>query len=493
MNKELQKLNPVLVWKHFAAMLDIPHPSHHEVAIREYFKSFAASKALDCVEDEAGNVLIRKGATAGMEDRATIVLQAHMDMVPQKNNDTVFDFERDAVQAYVDGDWVRANGTTLGADNGIGVAAALAILEDDSVAHPALEVLLTSNEECGMDGAFGLSPELLQGEILLNLDTEDEGELCIGCAGGLDLEVKFDHEREESPKAEDGDYRAKRLTIKGLKGGHSGCQIHEQRANANKLLFRLLRFTKLELLISKIDGGSLRNAIPREAYADILIHSEDEADFTDQVARFEAMVAKEYAAIEDSISITLSDVDYPATVIEESAASCIVWAIAGCPDGVAKMSDTMPGLVQTSSNLAIVKTSDDGTSTSVELFLRSSSESEKIALADSIASIFELADAEVTCGGSHPGWLPNIESPILKAMKDSYLELFGKEAEVRAVHAGLECGIIGATYPEMDMISFGPTIVSPHSPDECAQISTVDKFYQLLKYTLKNAPKSRKK
>lgn len=482
-----------MVWKHFAAMLNIPHPSHHEVAIREYFKSFAAAQGLECIEDEVGNILIKKVATAGMEGRATIILQAHMDMVPQKNNDTVFDFTKDSVQAYIDGDWVRAKGTTLGADNGLGVAAALAILEEKNITHPALEVLLTSNEECGMDGAFGLSAELLQGEILLNLDTEDEGELCIGCAGGLDLEVKFDHEREESPKADDGDYKALRLSVKGLKGGHSGCQIHEQRANANKLLFRLLRFTKLELLISKIDGGSLRNAIPREAYVDLLVHSEDVADFKEQAKRFEAMVAKEYEAIEDSISITLGEVDYPATVIEESAASCIVWAIAGCPDGVAKMSDTMPGLVQTSSNLAIVKTSDDGLTTSVELFLRSSSESEKVALADSIASIFELADAEVECGGSHPGWLPNIESPILKAMKESYVELFGKEAEVRAVHAGLECGIIGATYPNLDMISFGPTIVSPHSPDECAQISTVEKFYKLLQFTLKNAPKSEKK
>ncbi len=491
-----------MVWKHFAAMLEIPHPSYHEDAIRQYFKDFVAKqnengKKLECTEDSAGNILIRKEATAGMEDRATIVLQAHMDMVPQKNNDTQFDFTKDAVQAYIDGDWVRAKGTTLGADNGIGVAAALAILEescndDNSIAHPALEALFTSNEECGMDGAFGLSEEFLKGEILLNLDTEDEGELCIGCAGGLDFEVRFDHEREESPKAEDGDYVAKRLSVKGLKGGHSGCQIHEQRANANKLLFRFLRFTKLNLLISKIDGGSLRNAIPREAYADILIHSDDIKDFEEQVKRFEAMVTKEYAAIENSIEITLTNIDYPTTIIEENVASCIVWAIAGCPDGVAKMSDTMPGLVQTSSNLAIVKTSEDGARTEVELFLRSSSESEKIALADSIASIFELADAEVTCGGSHPGWLPNIDSPILKTMQESYERLFGKRAEVRAVHAGLECGIIGATYPNLDMISFGPTIVSPHSPDECAEISSVEKFYRLLKYTLANAPKSTK-
>lgn len=469
------------MWRHFVNIMNTPHPSHHEDGIRSYVKSVAESNSLECIEDEVGNILIRKGASEGMEQRPCVVLQAHLDMVPQKNNDKEFDFTRDAIEGYIDGDWVTANGTTLGADNGIGVAAALAVVEDRLIKHGAIEVLLTSNEECGMDGAFGLKGDLLQGEILLNLDTEDDDELCIGCAGGLDLVARFDHEVVPTPQ---GDYVARRLEVKGLRGGHSGCQIHEQRANANKLLFRFLRFTKTDILLCGVEGGTLRNAIAREAHADILCHVDDLEALEQQVKNYEQTIRTEYATIEDSVEITLREIDYPQTMIDEDSASCMVWAIAGCPDGVAKMSYTMHGLVQTSSNLAIVRC--EGSQSRVELFLRSSSESEKSALADQIASVFELSDAEVECEGGHPGWMPNPTSPIVAQMVENYRTLFGEEPHVRAVHAGLECGLIGSIYPQMDMISFGPTIVSPHSPDERVKIDSVGRFYKLLIYTLEN-------
>lgn len=462
----------------------IPHPSEQEQALAQYLLDFAEAKGLEAMQDEGGNVIIRKGATSGMEDRQGIILQGHIDMVPQKSADKEFDFSLDPIEGYIDGDWVRANGTTLGADNGLGVAASLAILEDEELAHGELEALFTVNEERGMDGAFALQPDVLKGDILLNLDTEVEGELCIGCAGGLNIVASFEYDKVESPKS---DYVARRLEVSGLKGGHSGIQINEQRGNANKLLFRLLRLTKLEILLVEVNGGSLSNAIPREAYADLLIHNDDIELFEEQVARFEQTTKAEYATIDSNVSVSLSEIDYPEEMIDEDVAACVVWAIAGCPDGVMKMSYTMPDLVQTSSNLAIVKTTDEAIS--VELFLRSSCESEKVALADSIASVFELADADVECKGGNPGWLPNVESPVLKSMVAGYKSLFGEEPTVLAVHAGLECGAIGATYPNLDMISFGPTIVSPHSPDEMAQISSVEKFYKLLRYTIESAPK----
>ncbi len=451
--------------------------------MREYLTTFAEANGLECVEDSAGNILIRKDASKGMESRQGVVLQAHIDMVPQKNNDKEFDFTSDPIEGYIDGDWVRADGTTLGADNGIGVAAALAVLEDKTLVHGSIEALFTSNEECGMDGAFGLSEELLKGSILLNLDTEDDDELCIGCAGGLDLVVSFDHEMVTTPQ---GKYTALRLEVKGLRGGHSGCQIHEQRGNANKLLFRFLRLTKLDILLSSVNGGTLRNAIPREAHADILVHNDDLAHLKEQVERYAETLRAEYRTIESDLQVNLVPIDYPQMMIDEDSAACMVWAIAGCPDGVNKMSYTMPNLVQCSSNLAIVRSDDS--STTVELLLRSASESEKVALADSIASVFELADAEVECQGGYPGWEPNIASPILNSMVAGYKELFGSEPRVIAIHAGLECGVIGSTYPNLDSISFGPTIVSPHSPDECVNIPSVEKFYKLLRYTIESAP-----
>ncbi len=483
MNKNFEALNPQAVWRHFKNIMAIPHPSGHEVAIAKYITDFATSLGLDSEVDEAGNVIVRKRATEGMESCKAVILQAHLDMVPQKNSDKEFDFESDPIEGYIDGDWVHANGTTLGADNGLGVAAALAILEDKELKHSDLELLFTASEETGMDGAYALTAEQLKGEILLNLDTEEHGELCIGCAGGLDLLITFDHELVPTPQ---GDYAARRLKFSGLRGGHSGIEIDQQRGNAIKLLFRFLRLTKLDILIAGVNGGSLKNAIPREAYVDVLIQSEDLGVFEEQIARYQMSIQEEHAPVESSISVSLSEIEYPEMMIEENAASCMVWSIAGCPDGVYRMSNHIPGLVQTSSNIGVIRS--EGEQTIATIFVRSSMESEKVALADHIASVFELADAEVECDGSHPAWQPNTSSPILSCMKEGYKELFGEEPTVLAVHAGLECGLIGATYPKLDMISFGPTIVSPHSPAERAQISSVEKFYKLLRYTMENIP-----
>ncbi len=484
MEKNISILEPQAVWRHFKNITSIPHPSKHEAAVREYAKGVAERCGAESFEDEAGNLIIRKGATQGMEDRKCVTLQGHLDMVPQKETEKEFDFLSDPIEAYIDGEWVRANGTTLGADNGLGMAAALAILEDEELPHGEIEVLLTANEEMGMDGAFGLQAGVLRGEILLNLDTEEHGELCIGCAGGLSLNATFEHERTDAPTE---GYVARRLSVTGLRGGHSGIQINEQRGNANKLLFRLLRLSKLDIMLSEISGGTLNNAIPREAYADILINSEEIATFEEQVARYEAMIRMEYASIESNITVTLNEIAYPETTIEEGAASCIVWAIAAAHDGVYRYSYEIDKLAETSSNLAIVRSGEGATS--VEFLIRSFTEGGKIEMADTIASVFELADAEVSCGEGYPGWRPNTDSEILNIMCDIYKRLYNHAPEVKAVHAGLECGVIGATYPALDMISFGPTIVSPHSPAEAVNIASVEHFYTLLRETIKSIPK----
>ncbi len=482
MNKNFEALNPQAVWKHFVEIMKRPRPSYHEEAIRQYVIDFAAANNLECSVDDALNVYIHKPATPGMESRKGLILQAHLDMVPQKNNDKEFDFENDAIEGYIDGEWVTANGTTLGADNGVGVAAILAILEDETLVHGELEALLTATEETGMDGANGLKGGLLKGEILLNLDSEDEGELFIGCAGGVDLSAEFEYDSVPSP---DTDYQAYRIDVKGLKGGHSGIQIVCQRANANKVLFRYLRNAD-DILLCSVDGGGLRNAIPREAHAIVLVHDEDIAAFEASIKSYEAEIIAEYAGVEDSISITATSCEVPEEMMDEDAAACLVWAVVGAADGVIKMSTSMPGLVQTSSNLARVIS--DGSTVKVHCLLRSSMSSEKMALADSIASVFELADADVEITGAYDGWNPNMESPILKTMMASYKDLYNVEPEVKAIHAGLECGIISTNYPTLDMISFGPTIQYPHSPDERVEIASVEKFYDFLKHTITNAP-----
>ncbi len=485
MNKNFEALNPQAVWKHFVEIMKCPRPSHNEAVIRQYIVDFAAKNNLECVVDDAMNVYIHKPATPGMESRKGVILQAHVDMVPQKNNDKEFDFDKDAIEGYIDGEWVTANGTTLGADNGIGVAAILAVLEDNDLVHGELEALFTATEETGMDGANGLKGGLLKGDILLNLDSEDEGELFVGCAGGTDVNALFEYESCPTP---DSDYKAYKIEVKGLKGGHSGIQIVCQRANSNKVLFRFLRSSAVDvdMLLCSVDGGGLRNAIPRETQAVVLVHEDDTEKFLSAIKSYKAEIVEEYAGIEDSISITATEVEVPEEMMDEDAAACLVWSIVGCPDGVVKMSTSMPGLVQTSSNLARVVS--DGSTVKVQCLLRSSLRSEKEALADAIASVFELADADVESSGSYDGWNPNMESPILKTMVASYKDLYNKEPKVTAIHAGLECGIISTNYPSLDMISFGPTIRYPHSPDESVDIASVEKFYDFLRHTITNAP-----
>ncbi len=486
MDKNLKALKPELVWKHFAEIVNIPRPSHSEEKIRQYLVDFAVAHNIEHLVDEAGNVYMSKSATKGMKDRKGIVLQAHVDMVPQKNNDKVFDFENDPIEAYIDGEWVTANGTTLGADNGIGVAAILAVMEDDSIEHGAVEALFTATEETGMDGAFGLKEGVLKGDILLNLDSETEGELYVGCAGGIDVNATLAYDAEIAPK--DG-YKAVEIAVKGCKGGHSGIQIVCQRANANKLLFRLLRLlsAKMELKLAKVDGGGLRNAIPRESVAVVMVKAADVEALNAEVAVFEKIAVAEYAAVEDAISIKAQEVAAPEKVMPAKVAWSLMAAMVACPDGVDKMSLAMAGLVQTSNNMARVVSDDK--SVKVQTLARSSVRTEKEALADAIKAVLEMAGFEVQLSGSYDGWNPNMESPILKAMLASYEALYGKRPEVMAIHAGLECGIIGGKYPNLDMISFGPTICYPHSPDEKVEIASVAKFYDFLLHTLKNAPK----
>ncbi len=485
MNKNFESLNPQSVWKHFVEIMKCPRPSNNEAIIRKYVVDFAAANNIECIEDDAHNVYLRKAATPGMESRKGLILQAHLDMVPQKNNDTEFDFDNDPIEGYIDGEWVTANGTTLGADNGIGVAAILAVFEDNTLEHGEIEALLTATEETGMDGATGLKGGLLKGDILLNLDSEDEGELFVGCAGGIDVNATFEYETAPTP---DTDYKAFRIDVKGLKGGHSGIQIVCQRANANIVLFRFLRSSAVDvdMLLCSVDGGGLRNAIPREAQAVVLVHEEDVDKFNEAISAYQADIIGEFAGVEDSISISATEVEVPEEMIDEDAAACLIWSIVGCPNGVIKMSTSMPGLVQTSSNLARVVS--NGETVNIQCLLRSSLRSEKEALADSIASVFELADADVESTGAYDGWNPNMESPILKTMLSSYEALYGIEPKVSAIHAGLECGIISTNYPHLDMISFGPTIRFPHSPDEKVEIASVEKFYDFLCHTIKNAP-----
>ena len=482
MNYNLESLKPQLVWKHFKAICQIPHPSHHEEQIRAYIVEFAKAHNLEYCVDEANNVYISKPATAGMESRKGIIIQAHLDMVPQKNNDKVFDFTTDPIEAYIDGGWVTANGTTLGADNGIGAAAILAILEDNTISHGPIEALFTATEETGMDGAFGLKGGLLKGDILLNLDSETEGELYVGCAGGLDANITLPYKAVAAPEG----YAAYTLEIKGLKGGHSGIQIGIQRANANRELMRFLLHTPVRLQLASIDGGGLRNAIPREAVATVLVKESQVKRFEKQVQKFEKTLIEEYKGIEDSISFTATPAAMPSHIIPSRTALRIAKAVVAAPNGVQKWSVAMKGLVQTSSNLARVVS--DGECVKVQCLLRSSSSSEKHALGEAIKGIFELAGGKVTLTGDYDGWQPNMESPILGAMLSSYKQLYGRKPAVTAIHAGLECGIIGGKYPSLDMISFGPTICYPHSPDEKVEIASVEKFYNFLLHTLNNAP-----
>lgn len=484
MSETIKALEPKLVWEIFSELTEIPRPSNHEEKVQEWAVSYGNKLGLETIKDEAGNVIIKKPATAGMENRKTVILQGHLDMVPQKNSDKEHNFETDPIEAYVDGEWVTANGTTLGADNGIGAASALAVLASGTLKHGPIEVLLTATEETGMDGAMGLKAGILDGDILINTDTEEEGVFSVGCAGGIDFTATF----KNKAKKVGSKYAAYKLSVTGLKGGHSGVDIHLGRGNANKMFFRILQILrdKLGAKLADIQGGSLRNAIPREAFGVVLVKEKKADAFAVLVNELAAEIKEELENVEPDLSITLSETELPKTRMSGSLQKNLSKAIWAAPNDVVRMSDTMPGTVETSTNMAIVKSSKN--KVEIMCLVRSFSETAKMALASRLEAVFSLAGASVELSGDYPGWKPNMHSEVLEVMKGLYEKQFGKEPELLAMHAGLECGILGATYPNWDMISVGPTIKFPHSPDEKVNIETVKKYWDFLVNTLENIP-----
>lgn len=485
MSKDILKLKPEAVWRSFYELTQIPRPSKKEEQVRAYLKKFGEDLGLETIVDEIGNVIIKKPATEGMEDRKGIILQGHMDMVPQKNSDTDHDFEKDPIDAYIDGDWVTARGTTLGADNGMGIAATMAVLEAKDLVHGPVEALITMDEETGMTGAENLKAGVLDGDILINLDSEDEGELYIGCAGGIDTTGEFTYTADDVPEG----MAAFKITVKGLKGGHSGLDINLGRGNANKIMNILLLKAgeKYGLRLADIDGGSLRNAIPRESFATVVVPDDKKADFEQFVTEFEAIVQDEFKDADPGVQIVAETADLPKNIIDEKTQANLYTAVTECPNGVIKMSESVKGITETSTNLAIVKSGDG--SIIINSLQRSLIDDDKDNLGAEIRKVFEAAGAKAHSSGSYPGWKPNPDSSILKEMKEVYNNRFGKIPEVKVIHAGLECGILGSTYPHWDMISFGPTIRNPHSPDEMVNIETVQLFWDFLVETLKHAPK----
>lgn len=478
---EITQIEPQIVWKNFAALNAIPRPSKKEEKVIEFIKNFGENLGLETIVDEVGNVIIKKPATPGMEDRKAIVMQSHLDMVCQKNNDVLFDFETQGIQMEVDGDWLKAKGTTLGADNGLGVAAIMSVLESSDIPHPALEALFTIDEETGMTGAIGLKPGQLSGEILLNLDTEEDDEIDIGCAGGIDVTAWQNY------NLEDAKGQIVKIEIKGLQGGHSGMDIHKGFGNANVILGRLL-YTGVynqNIQLISIDGGGLRNAIPREANAVFSVRNV--VEFIDNANILKASILEEFANVEKDLQINIENFSTTEKAISEEDSKKIILALKSAHNGVYRMSPDVADLVETSNNIARVELKD-GTLKILNLS-RSSVDSTKFAVAEQLKSVFELAGFEVEFSGSYPGWKPKPGSEIVKIMEKIYERDFGSKPHVDACHAGLECGIIGANYPEMEMVSFGPTIRGAHSPEEKANIPSTQKFWGFLKEILKEIPK----
>jgi dipeptidase D len=481
---DIRKLEPKQLWNFFYDITQIPHPSKKEKKMADYIAKFGKDNKLETIVDKVGNVIIRKPATKGMEKRKGVILQSHLDMVPQKNNDKKHDFEKDPIQAIIDGDWVKANGTTLGSDNGIGVAGALTVLASKDIQHGPLEALFTIDEETGMTGVFGLKKGILKGDILMNLDSEDEHELCVGCAGGIDVSAVKKYKEEKAP----GRMTAYRITAKGLKGGHSGVDIALGRANSNKLMFRFLMQAESDfgIRLAEAAGGNLRNAIPRESYAVLIVPTAKAKAFEKFVKGYEKMYRAEFAETEPDMEFICKKCEMPAKVLIKPDQFKIIRAVFACPNGVQRMSQAMKGLVETSNNMAIVKVFKGNFE--VHNLCRSSVNTSKESTAWRIAAVFHLMDAKVTMTGGYPGWKPDMASPVLKAMRGTYKKMFGVEPDVKAIHAGLECAIIGGVYPALDMISFGPTIKFPHSPDEKVNVPSVKKFYAFLCESLKQVP-----
>ncbi|MDF1611522.1 aminoacyl-histidine dipeptidase [Stygiobacter electus] len=481
---ELLNLKPELLWKHFEEICKRPHPSRKEKLLADYVISVAKKNNLKYKVDKFGNVVVSKPATPGFENVTPVVLQGHLDMVAEKNADVKHDFDKDPIQPYVDGDWVKAKGTTLGSDNGIGVAAALAVLEDNSIQHGPIEALFTLDEETGLNGAQALEPGFINGEIMMNLDSEEDGALYIGCAGGQNSTVKFNFKLNDIP----ANTVAVELKVTGLKGGHSGLDIHLGKGNAIKLMVRLLHELNYNygIRLVNINGGSKHNAIPRECFATIRVPKKSFDDVKGYVEHYNEIVRAELSTVEPTLIVSAENSKSKSKVMDKTTANNLIDSLYAVPNGVIKMSADIEGLVETSTNLAVVTTK--AKYVEVVLSHRSSVESEKKDLGNSIAALFKLAKAEVTQGDGYPGWKPNINSPILGVMKKVFHEKLGKEPEVKAIHAGLECGIILERFPHLDIISFGPTIFGAHSPDEKVQISTVQTFWNNLTEALRNVP-----
>lgn len=475
---EIKNLAPELVWNIFDQITKVPRPSKKEEKIRQWLVDFAKQHNIECHLDATGNILMRKPATPGYEDHQTIVMQGHIDMVCEKNSGVDHDFENDPIETIIEGDWVKANGTTLGADNGVGVALSLACLIDDSFQHGPLEALFTYDEETGLTGANAIEEGFMTGKVLINLDSETEGQIFIGCAGGMDTVGLFHYTPAPAPK----DLYYAKVKVSGLLGGHSGGDIHLQHANANKVLARFLT-TQPDAVLAAIHGGNLRNAIAREAEAVIGIPYSSKDNVVAELNQFAAIIEGEVGDIEKGMKLTIETVDTPETVIEKEVADRLIKALIVCPHGVQGMSRSMPGLVETSTNMASVKMIEPGV-IKVETSQRSSVESEKRAIAQAVATTFSLAGAEVKQGSGYPGWKPNTNSPIMKVCADTYRDLYGKEPEILAIHAGLETGLFLTKYPYLDMVSIGPTMEGVHSPDERLYIPSVGTFYAYLKEVL---------
>lgn len=481
------ELKPASVFRYFKEICQVPRPSKKEEKIIAYLKTFGEEHHLETKVDEAGNVLIKKPATPGKENLKTVVLQSHVDMVCEKNNDVEHDFLTDPIETEIDGEWLKAKGTTLGADNGIGVATELAILAADDIEHGPLECLFTVDEETGLTGAFALKEGFISGDILLNLDSEDEGEMYIGCAGGIDTVAQFKYKNERVPEG----YFFCKVTVKGLKGGHSGGDIHLGRGNANKILNRFVslmgRNYESHFYLCEFNGGNLRNAIPREAYAVFAVPETHKHDVRTALNIFTAEIENELSVVEPDLKIILESESPLEYAIDATTTHNLVRALYACPHGVYTMSQDIPGLVETSTNLASVKMKEDNI-IRIETSQRSSILSSRDDMAATVRAVFSLAGAEISWGDGYPGWKPNPHSAILKVAIDSYKRLFGVEPQVKAIHAGLECGLFLDKYPTLDMISFGPTLTGVHSPDERMLIPTVDKFWKHLLDVLANVP-----
>lgn len=481
---EIKNLKPECIWRNFYALTQVPRPSGHLEKVQQFLLDFAKNTGVEAFKDEAGNIVMRKPATPGMENHKTVILQAHMDMVPQKEKTSTHNFETDPIQTYIDGEWVRAKGTTLGADDGLGVAAIMAVMEAKDLKHGPIEALITADEETGMYGANGLPGGELEGEILLNLDTEQEGELIIGSAGGIDITATLDYQEAESDKTD----AAVKITIKGLKGGHSGLEICEGRGNANKMMVRIVReaIAEDEACLASWHGGNMRNAIPREAEVVLTLPKENVEDLKAIVAEYKETFNNEYKGIESDIEVVAEDVALPEMIVPQEIQDNLVDAIYAAHNGVWRYIPTMPEIVETSSNLAIVDI--DGGKAAIKILARSSSETMKEDLSTSLESCFNMAGMKVEFSGAYGGWDPNTDSELIKVMRNIYKNLFNEEPTVQVVHAGLECSIILSKYPGLDICSFGPTLLSPHTPTERAHWPSTTKFWDLLVKTLEEIP-----